>query len=193
MRRRIRTLWRNIPRDLKVKDYSVDETVASDLLMSEPLTSISIGDAPAQREANQVLMKAVHVNLEIVKPDTIDWVQVRVMLVRDKQQIGDSTPLITQVLDPALSPLTLAFMNQHNFGRFDVLRDKTYFINDLGNAGQVSRRVRWNFKMASRVRFNGSGAADIQKNGMYLMAVTDTASATATVSITGIVRTRWLG
>lgn len=97
----------------------------------------------------------------------------RYMLVRDTQQVSSTAPGTGDILETyglrALSPLSRLFRD-----RFEVIWDKTVVVSAAGAQGDVQYFIK-NVKLpASKpVYFNGTGSGSIQRNGLYLVSVTD--------------------
>lgn len=142
-----------------------------------PLNAISQGDADDQRTGNSIFVR--YVNITGVVSHGTDTVihKTRVMLVRDKQQVGDTAPSPGDVLEDVgnnLSPFSK--LNSQSAGRFDVLYSKL-FITYPDRAG-IPFNIKLN--MRSHIRYNGAASGDIQKNGLYIVVIGDYASPYAT-------------
>jgi len=112
-------------------------------------------------------------------------------IVRDNQQIGDSTPTMSTLLEninDVSAPYSL--INSQTAGRFSVLYRRTFVIGDKDSDGDtVIKQGTLKFKPGStRIRYNGTTGADIQKNGLYFMFVSDDDPANDNVYITGMMR-----
>lgn len=131
------------------------------------LTAIATGDADANRTGNSLLVKGLSCNATLSMPAALLQARLRMVIVRDKQQIGDTAPAFTDIFSSS-TPDSL--MNVTTLGRFDILYDKVFTLSQGGNP---TFSIRKYFKMYSHIRFNGSTSTDIQKNGIYLCLVSD--------------------
>ena len=97
----------------------------------------------------------------------------RYMLVRDKQQVSDTTPSVGEIIETTglrvLSPLSRLFRD-----RFDVLWDKVVKVSAAGAYGDVHYFSKFTKLPSTKpVYFNGTAGTDIQKNVLYLVSITD--------------------
>ena len=99
-------------------------------------------------------------------------------LVRDKQQISDTAPAITDVFTSDTDPHTM--LNANRLGRFDLLKRWNYTVDS-----HTSSSVNFNYftKRSFHVRYNGPTANDIEKNGLYLVIITSDGTNYPTISI----------
>lgn len=112
---------------------------------------------------------------------------VRLALVEDMQTNGTQMTGAGLYSIPVTSDAELAstsFQNINNFGRFRVLKDKLYTLNDPNMAGDTSAFVRngmvrafkWTIKFSTprKVRFNatnGGTIADIVDNSWHIVGL----------------------
>lgn len=135
------------------------------------VTLIGQGDSMSQREGNSV--KLQHLTMRHVFEHNISGninQFVRVILFCDRQQIADTLPAVTDVLESAshLSPYSLA-----SKGRFTILSDKLFRLNANTYNGKAMVMKR---KMSQIVRWNSSATTDIQKNGIFILFISSQAS-----------------
>lgn len=139
------------------------------------LTAIAQGDTSSGRTGNSILARELMIRIALSQNATATQTFYRFMLVQDTQQIGDTTPGVTDVLESAsyLSPLATA-----TAGRFKVLWSKICTTNNSTTTTMVYNKF---FKIYSHVRYNGTAGADIQKGGYYLLLLSDQAVNTPTI------------
>lgn len=116
---------------------------------------------------------------------------VSMLIVRDNQQIGDSTPTMSTLLEninDVSAPYSL--INSQTAGRFSVLYRRTFVVGDRNSDNDtVIKQGTLKFKAgSSRIRYNGTLGSDIQRNGIYFMFVSDQDPAADNVYITGMMR-----
>jgi len=119
--------------------------------------------------------------------------KIRLMLVLDKQTNGTNmAPSL--FMSPASSALVTinSFQNPQNFGRFQLLKEKTYIVSSgqLGNSGaaapdlmqsgtKIHFKLNYVFKKPLLVNFNATNSGligDIIDNSIHVIAATDSIS-----------------
>jgi hypothetical protein len=147
-------------------DISASGTAVSDSGGVVHLSALVEGDTVSGRTGNSVLAKGLSFRARIVSNSSSSATLCRLMLVCDKQQISDTSPGVTDILDVA-SPLS--HLSTNASGRFDVLFDQVYQFDNLSRrAFYINKYVNIN---KYHLRYNGTSGTDIQKNGMYLLYV----------------------
>lgn len=152
------------------------------------VTAIPQGDNADDRTGNSIFVKQCKMNLLFrIDPSGTEYnTNVRVMLVRDRQQVADAIPGIGSVLAQTTQyNVLIAGPNIGNKGRFTILYDRVFNLSDA----KPSKHVKWTVNMKSHVRFNGTAGTDIQKNGLYWMMVSD--SIVSNVSVHGDIRIKY--
>ena len=134
------------------------------------LNGIAQGDTDTERTGKSILMRNVHIRLVFTQNSAATATTYRVMVVKDLQQISDTTPAITDVLESAnpLSPL-----KQSNAGRFKVLKSWLFTTDDDKAQTKI---IQYYNDFRFHTRYNGTTATDIQKNGLYLLTICDQAT-----------------
>ncbi len=151
------------------------------------LTLVGNASAVNAREGNKITMKSMFIRLTI-KPNVAapknDF--VRMMLIKDKQQIADTIPILVDVLGAGFGIPTS--LDPEDVGRFSVLWDKTWAINVNGTGLFHFKKY---FKMNNSVRFNGTASTDQQRNAVYLMIFTSESTVADAPNINLQLRTRY--
>lgn len=132
--------------------------------------NIAVGDDETSRTGNSILLRNLYIRgtMEINSAVTGDT-RITCMLVKDKQQVADTTPTITDIVTSSTDPDTL--LATGNFGRFKVMWRKTYALTPVsGGRNVVSLNKYW--KIYDHVRYNGTANTDVQKNGYYFVIIT---------------------
>lgn len=133
------------------------------------ITGMSQNDTDSGRTGNSILLRNIYIRgLIEINPAVTGDSRVLVALVKDRQQISDTTPSVTDIFK-STSPETM--LNLNASGRFKVLWRKTYVVAPV-SGGRNAIEVKRYWKIYDHVRYNGSGTADIQKNGYYLVVIT---------------------
>lgn len=143
------------------------------------ITDIAQGDTDQSRNGNSLLLKSINLKFQIAMNGSSAGSIVRCLVFHDKQQVGDTSPSVSDVLDgDAVSPL-LAPLNNLTVGRFSILFDRMY---KMGNSSDPIKIIKMYRKCLSHVRFNGTASTDIQKNGLYFLLVSNEPTNVPTVS-----------
>lgn len=117
--------------------------------------------------------------------------KIRILLVHDKQTNGAAfTPIQLMSSSTSGAEVTInSFQNPQNFGRFNVLKDKTIVLQNPSVAGQTPSidtcGMKYHFKLNYRwpkgllFNFNatnGGTVADLIDNSIHVIVATDNAS-----------------
>jgi len=125
----------------------------------------------------------------------------RVLVVCDKQQIADTAPSCGDVIaDSAYTANPLICLpNTANLERFRILWTSPLYemakgcitaANAASTALVQSGTFEWTWSGGIKVEYNGANSGDIQKNGLYVLFLTD--SNQNTVDVTGVARIGFL-
>lgn len=142
------------------------------------LTDVGQDDTSTGRTGNSILLRGININLECSMNASITNGETyfRIIVFKDNQQIGDTTPAVTDILESAK---TSAFLNQDHAGRFQIL--KNYYFS-LDSIKGKSRIIRHYINQHLHVRWNGINGSDIQKNGIYILFLSDEPTNTPSVN-----------
>lgn len=133
-----------------------------------PLSGISQGDTDSGRTGNSIFARNLFMNLNVkVNASNLSTQFVRLILLQDNQQISDTTPSVSDVLDSAYPNAPL---NQSTAGRFTIIRNWEFYLNTATNPGRVLKKY---FKLWHHIRYNGTASTDIQRGGLYLLYISD--------------------
>ncbi len=134
-----------------------------------PLCFTPQNDLVDGREGNQITGEKVIIRWSMDCDPTDLSVICRLIVFCDKQNISDGTPAPADVLQ-ALTPLSP--LNRPLWKRFKIYRDKIFTISNATNQAMASGVFKINLKHLN-IRFNGPLEADIQKNGIFLLIISD--------------------
>lgn len=153
--------------------YDINETGAN--LTSSGQVSlmcgIAQGDSEYTRTGNSIFVRSFNLDGDIKFNSAGNPQQVvKIALIMDKQQVGDTAPAIGDIYQQVTPH---GHLNASTVGRFSVLFSRIYKV-DASNPTAI---VKINKAMRQHIRFNGSAAADVQKNALYLIWISDQASA----------------
>lgn len=139
------------------------------------LTSIPLGDTNVTRDGNKVRLASILMRF-YQQPDTDNPFgdSYRFILFQDKQQIADTAPSVSDVLEVATS--TISPLNGNSGNRFRIIKDwegtiKGHYGNSATSGGV--HPVQWKYfkKLNIPLQYNGANGSDIQKNGLYLLCL----------------------
>lgn len=151
-----------------VFDTGYNNTTVANTAIFTQLNNIAQGDGQSARTGNSILMKRLHRTEFTILTGSANAV-VREILFLDKQQIADTTPTVTDILESA-SPYAL--LNKLTKYRFQILEDNFY---TLSTAARPTRTMRSSKYLHKHAKYNGTASTDIEKNGLYKMIISDVA------------------
>lgn len=134
------------------------------------LTNISQGDNDGSRSGNSILVKKITYNVSYNINASASNTWIREVILIDRQQISDTPPTYSDVFDVSGTTVIAALLNKATLGRFTILRDRIFTLNNNGK--QLLNR-KGSIYVNKHVRYNGTTGADIQKNGIYVMYVSN--------------------
>lgn len=153
---------------INVEHKKFDTTMASVMTTSGStnwhLTAIAEGDDINARNGRSILVRFLHVKGRIAIGELGSI--VRVICVRDLQQVSDTVPAIGQILETTDVNSFSALAGEQ---RFEVLYDKRFYC-DLNATNQD---FHFNATLQSHVKYNSTLSTDIQKGGIYLFVFTN--------------------
>lgn len=130
------------------------------------INGLAQGDQASARTGNSVLMRTIFLRLAFTQHASAVTTFYRCMLVLDTQQISDTAVSVSDVLETSS---TISALATASVGRFKVLYNNIFSTstNDPTHIEEVYKNVYFH------TRFNGTGSVDIQKNGVYLIVISD--------------------
>lgn len=152
----------------KFKHDLIGSSAVSQAGVMTHITNISQGDGEGQRTGNSIFVRNVNIRGSLIKSTSATVTRVRLMLIVDKQQINDTAPAPSDVLDSVgTSNSVYSFLNNDTVGRFTILKSRLYSLTE----DTPVINVNWNFNLRRHVRYNGAGATDIQRGGIYILQI----------------------
>lgn len=154
---------------LKLDTNEAGSTITTSGTYVQHLTAIAQGDSDVTRTGNSVFVRAVNIKGRSVYNATLGAVPsfIRIMLVIDTQQVGDTSPTINGVIDTTNGGYQAHMLNT-TVGRYKVLYSKIFTNDSVQN---TVKSFDINIPLRHHVRFNGTASTDIQKGGIYIMAI----------------------
>lgn len=132
------------------------------------LNLIAAGDGLDGRNGQTVAARRLEGRIELTPHSTIPSI-VRILIVRDKQQISDSAISTVNVLTSAIPT---ALTNPAALGRYDILMDRVYTLPSVSTLDRDTF-VRFSLKLNFPMKYNGTASTDVQKNGIWCIAFSD--------------------
>lgn len=153
---------------------------------------IKQGDSTQERTGTEIQAHSVAWNITARNDGSPGAQSITVMLVRDMQQVKSTHPAISDILNPSTVGTLAApnsLLNIHSRGRFKVLYRRQYTLADQTGADSSSFHIIKGYKRLSfPLRYNGSGSTNIDKNGLYMLFISDGDPAADSVYIVGSIR-----
>lgn len=150
---------------------SVDTTGVAD-----PMCKVAVGDTYDTRTGNSIYVRSLNIKGDISYNTSFTGPQfVRLAVVQDTQQIGDTNPTTGDIYEG-----TGAFchLNPNTVGRFKVLYNQCYSVDQYNPA----RVYDINIPLRHHVRYNGSLNTDIQRGALYFVQMSTASTNTPVVS-----------
>lgn len=155
--------------------YKYDDVLASAVTTSGVISSMNLiaqGDGEGQRTGNSIFVRNIAMQGQAIRNAsgaTPDSQVVRLVIFQDTQQIADTAPAITDVLE---TNSVNSYLNKANVGRFKVLFNKKMYLSSQ------MPQVPFNYFKTLRhhIRFNGSATSDVQKGGLYYFFISNEAT-----------------
>ena len=170
----VKYLYGLVNSELYKFDLSNSSTsITSDAPLVTHLTAIATGDGEGQRTGNSIFVRSVDLKgvLMYNSSSTVQAQTVECIILIDTQQLGDTAPAFTDVFSSAVP---WAHLNASTVGRFIILGRKRIILEKNGDG---AKSVNLSIPLKHHVRFNGTASSDVQKGGIYLMMVSDIATA----------------
>lgn len=173
--RGVKALRGIINSEKKKHDAGVSETPSTSGAVTS-LASIAQGDTLVQRNGNSILAKYLGIRYTVNMNASATNTILRTILVKDLQQVSDTAPTLGDVLQDVT---VNSFLDYKFPGRFSVLMDKTIQLSANGRNGHMEKI---NIPLNTHIKYNGTASTDIQKNGLYLMFVSNESANVPTIS-----------
>lgn len=135
------------------------------------LSSIAQNDTDSGRTGNSVLGRNLLVRFNAFRnTSATDVTMITVIIFMDTQQIADTTPALTDILEEtATFYVPMSNIKDASSGRFKIL--KRWYIT-LDSTHTSTHREAY-FKIYEHLRWNGTANTDTQKNHFYIGIVSD--------------------
>lgn len=153
--------------ELKVYDTYMSAQIISAGAHLKNLSLIPIGDGQSNRQGHQVSIKSIGLKSFVYWDASAPASGiVSVFLIQDTQQQSDADPTFADIF--SFPQTTLGILNRETIGRYKILYKKKIFQD-----GQKVVPVETYKSTNINIRYNGVALGDLQKNGLYLVAVSE--------------------
>lgn len=142
----------------------------------DTITDIAQGDTVNTRTGNAINVVSITVKGSI--NSVANGAYYRVALVQDKQQIADTSPTAGTIFSDGVAsanPVT-ALPTIANLARFNVLWMSKIFSGTVITGTNQIAYYEFTRKTNIKVSYNGTASTDIEKNGLYVVFLTDDAA-----------------
>jgi len=145
------------------------------------IVDITQNNLDSGRTGNSLLLKNIYFRGQLtINSAVTSNTRVTLALIKDKQQVADTPPALTDIFMSSTDPDTL--LNLNTTGRFKIKWRKTYTLTPVGG-GRNCYDITKYWKLYDHVRYNGPASTDIQRNGYYLAIITSEAVNFPTVNL----------
>ncbi len=169
------------------KLHDVAATFSTSVAASAAIQIVEIAQGVTQnsRIGLCVAIKGIHLRWDLQMPaGGLNNTIVRIGLFCWKQQEADAGINLNQVYENPFDPLS--YLNHLHFGEFKILWSRTYVLSQPAvNPQGASRRIvrkDFRFRRPLLIKYNGPVTTDIQKNGLFVFAMSNASVGTETTS-----------
>lgn len=156
------------------KNYDLSFSPTTDTTGSvTPLTNVTQGVASTNREGNSCRAKSILCNYTVTKNGAASSTFIRLILFKWND---DTNPTVTTVLDSANinAPMSIA-----NSDKYKIMMDKRI---DLDSAVRISYMQKYYRKLNWETKWTAAGNTAYKEGHIWLLAISDQATNTPTVS-----------
>lgn len=173
---------RIVNKSQELKQHVVwQDTTASSTMATTRLTTLGPGDGVDDRSGLKVIPRALEIDYTIQAADATNM--VRVMVIRWKPNNGDDGPDYEEIfyttagvpLVSQVKPLSPLVFEKSQRLKFDVLYDRIHSVNTTDNIADMGKIRIYNSAKRTKMPpvFYDSDVLDNQKNGLYLITLSD--------------------
>lgn len=145
------------------------------------LNDIAQGSTLSQRNGSKIFMKNIHFKgYAAISTSVTNYTRFTLMLVRDKQQVADTAPSLSDIMTSSTDPESL--LNTASLGRYHIIWRKLYVLRPVSSGNNIIQ-IKRTIPIYKSTRYNGGNAGDINTNGLYMVAITDASVNYPTISL----------
>lgn len=183
---------KNLAPEKKYADISLAQTNIPLTGAVTHITQVAQGDTIGTRSGNAIQLVSITCKGKVGFGGSALSVgsYLRILVVVDKQQIADTTPAAATIITDGVftaDPVSM-LPNTDFLERFRILHSSRLYDGSRIATGTATqdRTFEYSWNGNIKVEYNGTAATDIQKNGVYVVFLTDDAA--ATVDYSGVSR-----
>lgn len=140
------------------------------------LTQTAQGDDNVDdRNGNSIFVRSILFRAICVKHATPANTHLRIIMFIDNQQISDTAPALSDILE---SSSTISPLSTGTAGRFKILKSYMLTLNEE----TPTKTINFNKVLRHHVRYNGPASTDIQKGAIYVAILSSEATDTPTIT-----------
>lgn len=136
--------------------------------------NIGVGDSEGDRVGYSILVRGLCLTYLIRNNATTPApaVGIRIMIIKDNQNVQDGTSLsLSDILENVTSTgIVESLFNDRTVGRFTTLYNRVHYMDTVKNVQVINKHY---IPLKHHVRYNGDTSSDIQKGGIYYIAICD--------------------
>lgn len=162
--------------------YKFDTSIAWTPTNVGQISCISLvaqGDGDGARTGNSIFCRQLNIQGNATRNSLgtyPDGQIIRLMVVIDTQQVGDTSPSISDVVE---ANGVNSFLNSETVGRFTVLWSKRIMLDTQ----HPNTLLSFNHSMKHHIRFNGTAGSDVQKGALYVLAFSNETTNAPTIGL----------
>lgn len=170
---------KNLGPEKKYTDLTLAQTNITVAGAITHITAIAQGDSISTRTGNAVTVVSIACKGKIATGANALAVgsYLRVLVVCDKQQVADTSPAPATIITDGIftaDPVSM-LPNTDFLERFRILHSSRLYDGSRIATGTATQDRTWEFSWSGniKVQYNGTASSDIQKNGLYVVFLTD--------------------
>ncbi len=133
------------------------------------LIPVAQGVGPAQRNGDKITITGIGIHANVIHENTDAISLTRCMIFVDRQNVIDSKITVAALLEEVLA---FSYLKQDRRDRITVLFDKLIMLN---SASKTNETFRFWKKVRIQQKYNGAASGDIERNGTYMLLLSDRA------------------
>lgn len=163
MSKRINYIASVVKPEKKFKDFTdVGFNIGTTAIVNH-LSNVDGGSAIDQRVGNKLSPRYLFGRFEFVSDPTPPATFMRIIVFQDLQQVLSTTPGAISLLQ---STDTRSPLNVQNKGRFKILRDELFALN---NSTMNVKVLKINIRLDGTMQYSNNTGTNIQQNGLYIL------------------------
>jgi len=183
---------KNLAPEKKYIDLTLAQTNITVAGATTHITAVPQGDTISTRTGNMLNVVSITCKGKLATGANALAVGsfFRILVIVDKQQVADTAPAVADVITDgvfAANPVSM-LPNTDFLERFRILHSSRLYDGSRIATGTATQDRTWEYAWTGniKVEYNGTANSDIQKNGIYVVFLTDDGG--NVVDFTGVAR-----